>query len=78
MQRDACAAHAARLQPGKDAGVEVQRRRRRRHRPRPLREDGLVARRVVGIVGVPDIGRQGHVAMRLEQGERLGRQAQVP
>ncbi len=46
--------------------VEVQPRRRRRCRTRMARIDRLVARRVRGVGGTRDVGRQRHVAVTLE------------
>ena len=38
------------------------------HRARVLRKHGLVAALVLGLIGVGDIGRQGHMAVRSHQG----------
>ena len=58
-------------QRGQQRLVEVQRRGRRGHRAGRAREHGLVAPRVVGVVGVRDVGRQRHVAVALQQRERV-------
>ena len=60
-----------------ELGVEMQRRRRRGDRARPLGEHGLVALDVLAVVGAVDVGRQRHVAVALEQFQRLGRKAQA-
>ena len=58
-------------------GVEVQRRGRRRDRARLRREHRLVATLVVGAVVAGDVGRQRHVAVALEQLERIVGKAQL-
>ena len=77
VQRHACRLHAARGQRREHVLVEVQRRGRRRHRPGAGGEHGLVAALVLGAVGVRDVRRQRHVAVRLQQREGVGREAQV-
>ena len=51
------------------ARVEVQPRRRRGHRPRHRRVHRLVARLVLGVRRVRDVGRQRHLAVRGEDVE---------
>ena len=67
VQRDAGALHAARIERGQHAFVEMQRGGGRGHRAGHAREHGLVAALVVGVVGVGDVGRQRHVAVARHQ-----------
>jgi hypothetical protein len=67
MQRDAGAPHAARSQFRQQGLIEMQRCRGGGHRAGVAGEDGLVALRVVGGVGVGDVGRQRHMAVLFHQ-----------
>jgi hypothetical protein len=71
VQRDAGALHTAGFQLGQQAFVEMQCGGRRGHCARHAREHGLVAARVVGRIGVRDVGRQRHVAAALHQRIRV-------
>ena len=48
-----------------------------RNRARPACKHGLVAPLVVGVVRMRDVGRQRHMAMALEQRQRIGAEAQA-
>ena len=57
--------------------VEVQAGGGRGHRAGRARVDGLVARRVVGVPGARDVGRQRHCAVALEPVEELAGAVEV-
>ena len=68
VQGDEGDAHAARLQRREQVLAQVQARGGCRHRAGRARVDGLVARGVLGLRRVVDVGRQRNVAGRLEHG----------
>jgi hypothetical protein len=76
VQRDRAAFDAARLDRREQRGVEVQRRGRRCDGARLGGEHGLVATLVVGPVVAGDVRRQRHVAVPLEQDQRIVGKAQ--
>ena len=55
----------------------MQRRGGRGHGAGPGGEHGLITLDVLVLIGVRDVGRQGHVAVCFEQRKGLGREAQV-
>jgi hypothetical protein len=65
------------VQRGQHGVVKVQGRRGGRHRAGGLGEHRLVAAHVIGFVGVGDVGGQGHVAVLLQQLERVAGEFQV-
>jgi hypothetical protein len=77
VQRNAGALHAARLQRGQHAFVEMQRGCGCGHGAGVAGKHGLVAALVVSGVGMGDVGRQRHVAVALHQGMGLVAEAQV-
>jgi hypothetical protein len=64
VQRDAGALHAARLQRGQHAFVEMQRGCGCGHGAGVAGKHGLVAALVVSGVGMGDVGRQRHMAVQ--------------